>query len=469
MDMESRSGERYVWSKMFELVQKRWLALLAAVIGFALLGLAIASFLIKPVYQANASLIVNAREVNAASITSEQLNSAEELANLYGVIVKSDSVLEAVIRDLSLDMDFETLVEKVTVSSVNGTSVMKISVRDQDAEFALKILKSIVSISPKIIADTVEAGSVKVVSAPRLQRDPVSPSRLRYTLLGAVIGAVILYAAMLLTVVKEDKIVTKRDVESVLGIRTLGEIPDLSTRKKKSGKWKRKNTQLLSSNSDFAFQESYRYLRMMLNHRLPKGEHRAIVVTSAVAGEGKSYVSINLALSLVADGKKVLLLECDLRKPCICSYLGIEQKPQHGLSEILSGASGLKGSLISKDGLLVLPAGETPDNPTELLGSNTMRRMIEVMKEHYDYVIMDTPPAAGLADALALCSCADGILFVIRQGFADADVIEAAQENLKSSGTELLGAVLNCCKVTESRSGRYGYDYAYGYRGRESH
>ena len=463
MEMESHGGERYVWGKVFEILRKKWLAFLAMVIGAALLGFLVATFLIRPVYQANASLIVNARE-SASSITSEQLNSAEELANLYGVIVKSDSVLEAVIDDLSLSLDYETLVEKVSVSSVNNTSVMKISVRDHDADFALKVLKSIVSISPKIISDAVEAGSVKVVSAPRLQRDPVSPNRIRYMLLGGLIGIALLFAVILLSIVREDKIVTRRDVESVLGLRTLGQIPDLTTSKKRRGGRKQKNTQLLSSSTDFAFQESYRYLRMTLSHQMPKGENHVIVVTSAAAGEGKSYVSINLALSLVADGKKVLLMECDLRKPCVCDYLGLESEQQDGISEILSGQARLKGALISSNGLHLLPAGETPENPTELLGSDTMRRLVGVMKEHYDYIIMDTPPAADMADALALCGYADGILFVIRQGFADAAVIETAQENLSNSGTKMLGAVLNCCKTTESKGGRYGYDYAYGYR-----
>ena len=186
------------------------------------------------------------------------------------------------------------------------------------------------------------------------------------------------------------------------------------------------------------------------------------MVTSAIAGEGKSYVSINLARSLVADGKRTLLIECDMRKPCICSYLELKE-PEYGLSEILTGIDSLKGTIVSKDGLAILPAGSVPDNPTELLGSDRMQKLIQLAKDHYDYVIIDTPPAASLADALALCTYADGILFVIRQGYADAEVVEAAQEKLNSSGTELLGAVLTCCKNAVSKSGRYGYGYAYGY------
>lgn len=458
------SGDTYFWEKVIHVLKKHASRMIAFVLICCLIGWAIAAFFIKPQYQANASLIVNTRETNSTAITSEQLNSAEELANLYGIIVKGDAVLEAVIRDLQLDTDYETLERKVEVSSVNNTSVMRISVKDSDEEQALRILKSIVSISPKIISDTVEAGSVKVVSEPRLQKNAVSPDRQRYALVGTFLGIAAVCAIALLLAVSEDRIYSRREVEDRLGLTVVGEIPDQIS---KYGKRKRKSANaqdaILTRNVSFSLKEAFRYLRMMTTKRLPQGSTNTIVVTSAVAGEGKSCISINLALSLAADSKRALLVECDMRKPTICAYLGMRKEPEVGLSTLLQGKSVLQEAVIKKNGITILPAGKIPENPTELLSAERMRSLLKVLEEYYDYVILDTPPSVDMADAVTLSTISGGVLFVIRQGYADGQAIEAACEKLRNSDANLLGAVLNRCVVGTSGSGRRGYGYAYGY------
>lgn len=461
--MNVRSGDSYFWEKAFSALKKHFVKLIALILICALIGWAAAAFFVKPKYQANASLIVNSRESDVKTITAEQLNSAEELATLYGIIIKSDTVLEAAIKDLDLNLDYETLAQKVSVSSVSNTSVMKISVKDADGAEALKILKSIVSISPKIIHDMVEAGSVKVVSEPRLQKAPVSPDKIRYTAVGAFLGAIAACVITLLLAVSEDRLYSKREVEERLGLSVMGEIPEQNLQKLKglSSRAGHERDVILTKNVSFSLKESIRYLRMMLTRRLPKTGTKSIIVTSAVAGEGKSCVAINLALSLASDSKRVLLMECDMRKPSVCAYLGMKD-PQNGMSTLLTGKSVLKDSVLSKNGIFVIPAGEIPENPTELLNSERMRMLMKLVQERFDYIILDTPPSADMADAVALSAQSNGVLFVIRQGYADTQVIESACDKLRNADATILGAVLNRCGIETASSGRRGYGYGYG-------
>ena len=464
MGNRNHSGDTYFWEKVINVLRKHAIKMTAVVLVCGLLGWLVATLFVKPQYQANASLIVNSRDSNTTTITAEQLNSAEELANLYGIIIKSDTVLEAVIRDLDLEMDYDELERKVSVTSVNNTSVMKISVKDADGQNALEILKSIVSISPKIITDMVEAGSVKVVSEPRLQKTAVSPDRQRYALAGAFFGLAVVCVAALLLAVNEDRLYSKREVEERLGLTVIGEIPEQSGGGKKRGKKNgRDRNVILTRNVSFSLKESFRYLRMMIARRIQKDRPKTIIVTSAVAGEGKSCVSINLALSLAADSKRVLLVECDMRKPTICAYLGIRKEPRFGLSSLLQGKNVLQDSVIKNSGISILPAGPIPDNPTELLSSGKMKALMKVLEECYDYVILDTPPSVDMADAVALSSITGGVLFVIRQGFADGQTVEAACDKLRNADANLLGVVLNRCAIDASSSGRRGYGYGGGY------
>lgn len=462
--MNVRSGDFYFWEKAAGMLKKHAVKLLALILACAVIGWVASVFFVKPMYQADASLIVNSRESDAKTITADQLNSAEELANLYGIIIKSDTVLEAAIQDLDLNLDYDSLAQKVSVAPINNTSVMKISVKDADGESALRILKSIVSISPKIIRDMVEAGSVKVVSEPRLQKAPVSPNKLRYTAVGAFLGAVAACAITLLLAVSEDRIYSKREVEDRLGMTVIGEIPEQLYQKRK-GLFRKTTLErdvILTKNVSFSLKESIRYLRMMLTRRLPKTGTNTIIVTSAVAGEGKSCVSINLALSLASDSKRVLLMECDMRKPTICSYLGIQEEPYFGMSTMLAGESVLKDTVIHKNGVFIIPAGHIPENPTELLSSGRMRSLMKLVQDQFDYIILDTPPSANMADAVALSAQSSGVLFVIRQGYADTQVIESACEKFRNADAKLLGVVLNRCSVDTISSGKSGYGYGYG-------
>ena len=179
--------------ELFLLVKKNILMILAVTIASAVVGFLISAFLLSPQYEASATLIVNSREDQTAqtTITNDQITSATKLVDTYSVILTSDTVLDKAIADLELTLDYEELLDKVTVESVNGTQVMKISVQDEDPVLAQRIVANIVEQAPEIIIQTVKAGSVEVISQAKTAEEPVSPKKVMNTAIAGILGLVL--------------------------------------------------------------------------------------------------------------------------------------------------------------------------------------------------------------------------------------------------------------------------------------
>jgi capsular exopolysaccharide synthesis family protein len=193
--------------------------------------------------------------------------------------------------------------------------------------------------------------------------------------------------------------------------------------------------------------EQYRSLRTRLAHAEGAGGLRTVLITSPQKGEGKSVTAANLALTMAQEQRRVVLVEADLRKPSLQHLFGLPPGP--GLADYLSGAVELKDALkfVPEHNLTLLPAGTTPINPAELLGSTAMRRTLDQLRTRFDRVILDTPPVLPLADVAILAPLVDGSLMVVRAGFTPKPAIENALRAFDSS--RLLGVVLNESGIEE--------------------
>ena len=215
--------------ELFLLVKKNILMILAVTVVSAVVGFLISAFLLSPQYEASATLIVNSREDQTAqtTITNDQITSATKLVDTYSVILTSDTVLDKAIVDLGLTLDYEELLDKVTVESVNGTQVMKISVQDEDPVLAQSIVANIVEQAPEIIIQTVKAGRVEVISQAKPAEEPVSPTKVLNTAIAGILGLVLSLGFVLLRNVMNNKFMTDDDISKKLGLTVLGVIPQI--------------------------------------------------------------------------------------------------------------------------------------------------------------------------------------------------------------------------------------------------
>ena len=226
---------------------------------------------------------------------------------------------------------------------------------------------------------------------------------------------------------------------------------------------------LLPYKSDFYTREAYKTLRSNVNFALTdEDKSRVLIVTSSFQGEGKSLTAINLAISIAQAEKRVIIIDCDLRRPKLALELGIKTKT--GLSNVLTDLDLLPKALVKEvsPGLDAIPAGSVPPNPSELLGSARMSRLIRQLKDQYDYIILDTPPVNMVTDAAVLVRESNGILMVVRAGVAEKGEVQQAVEQLEYANAKILGFVLNGVakgsgKYGYGRYGRYGKYGRYGY------
>lgn len=237
--------EEYVsidFQEIFNLLLKKigWIILCAAICGIA--GFVVNWYVYKPVYQADAMLIVNTRDEQNVLITNDQINSAKQLVNTYEVILKSDTVLEQVrnaliARELisSNGMSVNSLKGRITVAPVNNTQVMRVSARHQNPDLAMAMVDELLTVAPSIIIRTVKAGSVEIVSFPKLQTNPVSPKKMRNLALCIGGGAVAAAAFFIVRDLLDNTVKTDEDIRKKLGLAVLGVIPkvregDLNTK-----------------------------------------------------------------------------------------------------------------------------------------------------------------------------------------------------------------------------------------------
>lgn len=220
---------------------------------------------------------------------------------------------------------------------------------------------------------------------------------------------------------------------------------------------------LLGSNTPFAVQEAYSAIRTRLSFT-SKGEKCPIyVVTSSKPGEGKTLNTLNLAISLAGMGKKVLVIDGDMRNPTCHKFL--DTRRENGVSEILAGiAESVNVRKTKYNNLFFIPAGSIPPNPAELLASDKMEELAQFLREHFDYVLVDTPPIGLVTDAALLSEVATGYILIAKSGLSRTPEVQESIDAIKSVGGRVCGFILNGVsgkgsEYYKTKGGSYGYHY----------
>lgn len=221
------------------------------------------------------------------------------------------------------------------------------------------------------------------------------------------------------------------------------------------------NKKTLHKNLEFTATEQYKLIRANLDFTLPEDEKCPVIgVTSSMRGEGKSTTAVNLSYVFAEKGSKVLLIDADLRIPSVAKKLDIESSP--GLADLLRGKgaqmSEFKPHLLSN--WFILPSGDIPPNPSELLGSSRMENVLNQLRELFDYIIIDLPPVNIVSDAVSISSLISGMIVVIREEYTEKKELERCFRQLKLSNVNILGCVMNEAK---SGNGAYGRNRKYKY------
>ena len=435
-----------------------WLPILCAAIGFTGMYYYYDTRTVDT-YTASATMYVfngNPNVINYQYTTMSDISAAVMLVDTYAVVVKSNKVLDAVAERLNNNVPVSYLAGTLSMSSVSETGVMKISCTTNDPQMSMDICNAVADIAPAEIIRVVNAGSAEVIDYATLPKAPNDRQVMRKGLIGGLAGALLGAGVLFLIFILNRKLADEKDFKENYDLTLLASIP-------KQPKRPGKEEYVIGPDTSSGVLASYGKLRMNVSFSL-RDETRLLVVSSAVPGESKSILSANLAVSFAADGKQVLLIDGDMRKPTQQTLFHLDMK-NGGLSDMLVSASGKPGELFMdvRPNLDVLPAGTTPPNPTELLGSNEMKELLADAAQRYDVIIVDTPPINVVPDALTLANQNAAMLFVTRVNYSDHREIKKALAAAELSGMHIVGAAMTC--ATRTSQGYYNYRYYKRYYG----
>jgi capsular exopolysaccharide synthesis family protein len=435
----------------------RLLAILRRWWWLLLLGLAVggsASFLVSkamtPIYRASTTLLVNQTQTPGVVAYNDILTS-ERLTKTYSELVTKRPVLEAVVGSVPQLKDAESLRGMISVSVVRDTQLLSLSVESADPVQATVVANATAQafIDQNGITDLSRTGSVSVVEPAVTPTTPVKPQVTLNVLLGVIAGLLMAGGLVLLMEYLDDTVKSEQDVERVAGLTTLGMVVRFGRKES------RQPMGGYGSRSPAA--EAYRAIRTSIQFAIMDRRGQVLLVTSPNAGDGKSTTAANLAVTMASAGKRVILVDADLRKPTLHQVFNLENRV--GLTSALLSGNGTRSYIQPSgfDNLSVLASGPLPPNPSELLSSPRMRDLVEALRRETDMVVVDSPPALVVTDATLLSALADGTILVAESGHTRSAALRQAVDGLSRATDRLLGVVLN----KMGRRGRPGYYYYY--------
>ncbi len=461
-------------------VKKLYLILIVTVLG-ALLAFTYSKFMVTPVYNTSAYFSISNLDEESSSIsnpTASNIQASQLLAKAIesALLVDGSDIYTLVADELGGEIK-----GRVSVSA-DETFVLRISVTSVNPDDAREIAFAFRKCIPDYLKNH-NLGSAAPLNTP-VEPRVSNASTVKNTVLGAFIGAVVAAGIVIVLAMFDNSVKDEEEVTARFGVPVLSEIPSLIVKDKKEEllskipflrKKVRKKVKttgsedIIKPSTAFNVIESYKQLRTNLTFAVSVSKKKIITITSSLPGEGKSTTVCNLAISMAEDNKKVIIIDCDLRKPTIHKKFKLDNR--RGLSGYLSGQYSLEDALKTEvyKNLDILTAGALPPNPSELLGSEMFEKLLSELSGVYDYIIIDSPPVNIVTDTKSFAAKTAGVLLVAKQNFTLYSDIVKSENNIKLANANILGIVITDVNVKEKRyGGEYHYEYKYRYASNEN-
>lgn len=454
-------GVKLQLSDYIRVIRKYWVLLIAATLVGVGAG-AVLSLVQKPVYSSSTQVFVSLQAGDTTAELAQGNTFTLSRVETYANLVDSQRVLDGVIESLSLDESYTSLDARISARTVPDTTIIEISsTSDDPAEAASLADAAAASLSETVAAiearpDQASPVQLAVVERASVPTTPISPRTTVNIVIGALVGLALAVGFALLREVLDTRIRNERDVRAVTDAPMLGAIAFDPKAKQRP---LIVHVDPLSPRS-----ESFRTLRTNLQFIEVDEDSRSLVVTSATPGEGKSTTTANLAIAMADAGQTVILVDADLRKPKVADYMNLDGGV--GLTDVLIGRADLVDAVQQwgTKALYVLPAGQIPPNPSELLGSKAMATLLKELQEEFDWVLFDAPPLLPVTDAAVLSKHVESVVLVASAGKATKHQLETAVQLLDTVDSAVGGVVLTMVPTRGADAYGYGH-YGYGHYG----
>ncbi len=439
-----------------------WLIPVLALLGGAVGYLKSTEFY-TPMYRSSASFTVMTGGTGSTDSYNFYYDSstAGQMAKTFPYILGSNLLTEAIKADLGV----EAINGSISAQAVSDSNLITMSVVSNDPQDAKAILESAIRVYPDVARFVIGNTRFNMIDVPSEPTAPYNqPVYSRQVLKWALVGAAAAVLLIGLGTLLKKTVQKPEELKSFISLSCLGNVPEIKF--KARGRKYRKNISIFNDRIPRGFKESILSLIVRLEREMEDKGAKVLLVTSTVAGEGKSTIALNLAYAAASHGKKVLLIDADLRKQAIRQEM--TEKPGDGLESITLGGAQLEDAVFHdrKSGIWLLGADRPAKRIPKILNHPNMAGILEACRNTMDLIIMDAPPCELFEDAGILSEYADCILYVIRNDFVPKRKVLDGVASLEESSAPMLGYAFNDVPVHKGGYGYYGYGkYGYGYYG----
>ncbi|MBN1321653.1 MAG: AAA family ATPase [Thermoleophilia bacterium] len=509
---------------------RAWIIILAVVVVVA--TALVVSLRTTPLYSASAELVYEKTSMDTAVFGYEVLgydyDRPRTIETAIAAINRSESIAEGVKAQLTSTKETGELSGMVSATANADTDLVSVSAvstdpveaaavanafADQFIVYRQKVARALVADARDLIKNQLDTlsgeqtdtayklmlqdkyeslrileamqdGDFKLIRRAVEPAVPFTPQTKRNLILALVVGLVLGAGLAFLIEYLDKRIKDEKTLERISGLPVLASVPAVGGRWRRAKSGRRSSTAVGFEGPSSVLLEPFRTLRSSLQYFDVDSNLRTLMVTSALAQEGKTVTTVNLAISLALSGKRVIVLEADLRRPMVHEYLNLENKI--GLSSVLAGQSSVSSALqlvlmdafippkarkdqggesdrlVLRKNLYCMTSGPLPPNPAELLGSVRMRHVISELKHMADYLLIDTPPVLPVSDALTLASHADAVILTARLYSTTREEMEEVRSLLNRAGVRAIGVVAGGVKPRGNYYYKRGYQYGYG-------
>lgn len=438
-------------------MKKFWWLVAGLALILALLAGLLVRFTHTPQYTASATMTV--KELGNTGYASAQ--SAQRMEMTFPYILTS-GVLENVVIE---DMGVREMPGEVEVVAEEGANLFTVSASAEDAQLAYDLLHSVIDNYPKVSEFVIGRTKLDILDESGVpEESDLNGAVAKAVKMGALIGILLGLIPIAVYALTRRTVKSKKELKTMLNLKDMGSLPMLSAKKRKKDRFL-SSPSLMNDRVPQSYLEANSKLGIRVLREMEEKGYKTLLVTSSIAEEGKTTIASNLAITAAKNGKKVILVDCDLRNPSVAEVMN-EEREFPGLGAMLRGEATLEEALakvdVSGGELYVLYGGEPDEKDSRLLGTKAMKALIEGLKEHADLLILDTAPAGLLADSSVIAKFVEAAMYVVRYDHTKIRQIQNGVQALSMSGVDLIGYVFNGEENESSGGGRYGRYGRYG-------
>ncbi|HQK74283.1 MAG TPA: AAA family ATPase, partial [Clostridiales bacterium] len=385
--------------RVVRILFRKWWLIVALALAVAIAAAVFTEVTRKDTFTSTITFIVSNKAKGSGEgtdiISQSDLTASINMTNNFKYLLSGKAMYVSIVKSLKNKYKADEIGKFINVKTITDTSIIEMNVTSDSPEKSLEIAQAAVK-NYKAVVEVYEGASIGVYAQPeKAARADSDTSAIRNAFIGAFVGAVLACIIIIVMNSSRNTVQSADEIRDLLDLTILGTVSQVGNPKKNKAANKQRQLLIVDKSSGFGFIETYKAIRTKIENAALKNGYKTFVISSAVEDEGKTTVATNIAIALALNGKSVLLIDADIRKPAVSKLLGLPTSKEKGLPDVISGAVSTEKAIkfVEKYKLFLLSGSYAASDPTELLSMPQTEKLIKDLENEFDFIIIDTSPA----------------------------------------------------------------------------